>query len=631
MLAFWFVSGGREVERGIVRGRTAVRQYKHIFFAFLEGILSMHTKWLTLIVIIVITLIALPVGGGPAAAQTTCGTAPAPRLTVGQNARVVVSDGMGNNLRLSPNTTAAVAGVLADGEVFSVIGGPQCATNFWWWEIRRWDGTSGWTAEGEPGEYWIEPWPVLDAQLAPGTRPNLPGVSLAFLSGYEGVLVPHTMQVSGVDLISHGNAVAAGPNQRLVWAPDGTRVAFSDGSDIWVASSSGLTNLTNSPASINTLPTWSPDGMRIAFVSERDGNTEIYSMQANGQNPVNLTNAPGVDTWPAWSPDGTRIAFASDRDGNLDIFTMSASDGSNPTPLTANTADDSNPVWSPDGSKLAFVSSTSEFSDLWVLDTLGPRALTQNSLVWNPVWSPDGKRIAYLGEMPVGSGRGEVFSIRDDGTDVIQYTVNGGSVQGVSWSPGGLWLVYADDSSGNFEVYTIRASGAGVARLTNNPGIDILPVFQPPTTPNLPDESSSAVVIAPTQQPGAPGTNPGEKDLLLIYDAAVPVFTLQNTSGNVINLEPLSFFGENKSVPATVWTDWTASPLNAFKNIGCLMIWPFGIADQPAPPECLDARQGWIADARYVFWRGGSFDVFYNNVVVTTCLTADGRCEVDLP
>jgi hypothetical protein len=127
-----------------------------------------------------------------------------------------------------------------------------------------------------------------------------------------------------------------------------------------------------------------------------------------------------------------------------------------------------------------------------------------------------------------------------------------------------------------------------------------------------------------------PGANPGTKDLLLIYNAAVPVFTLQNTSGNAINLEPLSFFGESKTVRSDVWAEWTASPLNAFKNIGCLMIWPFGIADR-APAECLDARQGYVTDATLIFWRGGSFDVYYNNVKVTTCLTADGRCEVDLP
>ena len=53
----------------------------------------------------------------------------------------------------------------------------------------------------------------------------------------------------------------------------------------------------------------------IVFVSRRDGNPEIYVMDADGANLANLTNHPEADTEPVWSPDGTRIAFLSRRDG----------------------------------------------------------------------------------------------------------------------------------------------------------------------------------------------------------------------------------------------------------------------------------------------------------------------------
>jgi Tol biopolymer transport system component len=98
------------------------------------------------------------------------------------------------------------------------------------------------------------------------------GIAITFLSGYEGFLVPQAMQVSGADLVSVGNNVTVASDNRLVWSPDGTRVAFSDGSDIWVVSQFSATNLTNTPADGDTWPTWSPDGTRIAFVSARDGN-----------------------------------------------------------------------------------------------------------------------------------------------------------------------------------------------------------------------------------------------------------------------------------------------------------------------------------------------------------------------
>ena len=72
---------------------------------------------------------------------------------------------------------------------------------------------------------------------------------------------------------------------------------------------------------------------KIAFVSERDGNDEIYVMNADGTLQTRLTSDPGSDDLPAWSPDGARITFASGRDGNIEIYVMNA-DGSNQTRLT---------------------------------------------------------------------------------------------------------------------------------------------------------------------------------------------------------------------------------------------------------------------------------------------------------
>lgn len=63
---------------------------------------------------------------------------------------------------------------------------------------------------------------------------------------------------------------------------------------------------------------------RIAFAGERDGNAEIYVMNADGTGVERLTNDPGDDGFPAWSPDGTEIAFASDRNGGFEIYVMNA-------------------------------------------------------------------------------------------------------------------------------------------------------------------------------------------------------------------------------------------------------------------------------------------------------------------
>ena len=113
-------------------------------------------------------------------------------------------------------------------------------------------------------------------------------------------------------------------------------------------------------------PAWSPDGRTIVFVSWRDGNGEVYAMDANGSSPRNLTQNPAKDVRPAWSPDGRSIAFVSIRDRHQrmqrefgrpepsDIYVMNA-DGSGKRNLTRDRANDDLPTWSPDGRRIAFL------------------------------------------------------------------------------------------------------------------------------------------------------------------------------------------------------------------------------------------------------------------------------------
>jgi Tol biopolymer transport system component len=54
-------------------------------------------------------------------------------------------------------------------------------------------------------------------------------------------------------------------------------------------------NLTQGASSHDVTPTFSPSGKKIAFQSDRDGNTEIYKMNADGSNPTRLTDDLGID------------------------------------------------------------------------------------------------------------------------------------------------------------------------------------------------------------------------------------------------------------------------------------------------------------------------------------------------
>src|SRR5207302_1622395 len=100
-------------------------------------------------------------------------------------------------------------------------------------------------------------------------------------------------------------------------------------------------------------PEWSPDGARIAFSSTRDGNNEIYVMNADGSGVTRLTNESNIGAnnyHPSWSPDSSRLTFASDRDdagsGDGQIYVMNP-DGSGQTRLTNSPGRDAAPYWKP--------------------------------------------------------------------------------------------------------------------------------------------------------------------------------------------------------------------------------------------------------------------------------------------
>jgi len=65
----------------------------------------------------------------------------------------------------------------------------------------------------------------------------------------------------------------------------------------------------------DTGPVWSPDGSRIALRSDRNGNSDVFVMNADGSNQHRLT-ASGSALYPAWSPSGDKIAYASDECGD---------------------------------------------------------------------------------------------------------------------------------------------------------------------------------------------------------------------------------------------------------------------------------------------------------------------------
>jgi hypothetical protein len=261
------------------------------------------------------------------------------------------------------------------------------------------------------------------------------------------------------------------------------RIAFHSDRDgnweIYVmnADGSGVTRLTNNPA-VDWNASWSPDGKYIAFVSERDGDREIYVMNADGSRVTRLTNHPNWDEFPAWSPDGKRIAFQSYRDGNWEIYVMNTN-GSGQANLTNNPALDWFPSWSPDGKYIAFVSERDGNEEIYVMnaDGSGVTRLTNNPAVDDlPSWSPDGKYIAFVSER---DGDREIYVMNADGSGVTRLTNNPAEDWFPSWSPDGKLIAFVSNRDGNWEIYVMNADGSGLTRLTNNPAEDWFPSWSP--------------------------------------------------------------------------------------------------------------------------------------------------------
>ena len=89
-------------------------------------------------------------------------------------------------------------------------------------------------------------------------------------------------------------------------------------------------------AVLDSGPKWSPDCSQISYNSiDAGGSLDVFRVDADGSDITNLSNSPGVfDAFSAWSPDGQRIVYSSNLDGNFELYTMDADDGGNRTRLT---------------------------------------------------------------------------------------------------------------------------------------------------------------------------------------------------------------------------------------------------------------------------------------------------------
>jgi Tol biopolymer transport system component len=249
-------------------------------------------------------------------------------------------------------------------------------------------------------------------------------------------------------------------------------------------------NLTDDPGYDGT-PAWSPDGTQIAFTSERSGNPEILILDLESGAVRQLTDGGGFNVMPGWEPDGSGIVFTSNRTyripveggevevpDNAKLWAVNL-DGRDAARLTGGYGMDLYGTYAPDGKSIAFMSVRDENPEIYILGPIGPEwNLTEDEAPdLNPDWSPDGSKLAYMSSQ---EGNLEIY-ITDpvrggERVNISNHPANDGDP---AWSPDGKWIAFTSDRDGNVELYIMRADGSGVRRLTETPEKELHPQWRP--------------------------------------------------------------------------------------------------------------------------------------------------------
>jgi serine/threonine protein kinase len=286
------------------------------------------------------------------------------------------------------------------------------------------------------------------------------------------------------------------------WSPDGKSIVYSEESItrpedrqlalscLWVVEvASGKKNLLRQTDAVQ--PRWSPHGDRIAYWAiDRSGHRDIWTMTANGGDPVAVTkDHPYVDWNPVWSPDGKYLYFASDRGRAMNVWRVPIHEKSGrvlgaPEPVTTPSPYSAHLDFSRDGRRLAFVQYSVRASVKKVrFDPFTQSVLSEPVDVTpdvrqatRPSLSPDGQWVAFGSSGP----REDIYIVHADGSTMRQLTADGVKNRGPQFSPDGKSIAFFSKRTGTPEIWTIGTDGSDARQVTFLAGPNVAwPIWSP--------------------------------------------------------------------------------------------------------------------------------------------------------
>ena len=342
-------------------------------------------------------------------------------------------------------------------------------------------------------------------------------------------------------------------------APDGSILYSSIGPrgwDVYVidAESNQPRQLTDHPA-LDYNAAIRPDGEVIAFVSERDGIPNLYTIRRDGTELTRLTNSFSLDDHPTWSPDGKRIAFSStrqpaDRVGQAwnAIYVMNA-DGTDVQRVSPPGLTDYSPAWSADGEWLACASGRGDpgGTTLWIMkpDGSNRKQIAENA-GW-PTFSSD-SRWLYFHRKSEGENDWAIWRVALDGTKEKKISGDGSSVMTPASDAAEDQLIAISPVSGKRHIVKIAYDTGTQTQLTErqidhwNPSMARGHVVYHCATPGF-----SPPNVEVWKSP------PGFKFQMLRLGGAFPAVSpdgkrLALTGGNFARVDVMNFDGSNRKV-----------------------------------------------------------------------------------